>query len=56
MLGIDEINLLKAQNEGYRKQNKDLQKEVKTLQNEIRILTELNKCLCASIKDSKEKI
>lgn len=28
MLSINEINLLKAQNEGLRKQNKNLQKQV----------------------------
>ena len=31
MLGINDINLLHAQNEGYRKQNEDLQKENKHL-------------------------
>lgn len=29
MLSINEINLLKAQNEGLKKQNKQLQKEIK---------------------------
>lgn len=32
MISIEEINLLKSQNEGYRQQNENLQKENKHLQ------------------------
>ena len=35
MLSIDEINLLKSQNEGLKKQNESLQKENKILRHKL---------------------
>ena len=68
MLSVNEINLLKSQNEGLKKQNKDLQKEVKELQKEVRLYDCINKwgtkechCACRCLgnefcQDADEKI
>ena len=37
MLSIDDINLLKAQNEGLKKQNESLQREINRFKRELQV-------------------
>ena len=54
MLSIDEINLLKSQNERLKKQNKELQKENKELKRLVNIESMPYATLEIEIKEMKE--
>lgn len=56
MLSINDINLLQAQNEGFRKQNKELQGETKILKMSLNFANHTIKQLEKRIKRKNLKI
>lgn len=56
MLSIQEINLLKSQNEGLKKQNEGLKKQNESLQKENKFLKEQNKVIANELDEYIQKL